>query len=162
MLRKIPDPILRQKCVHATTKLDLSNITEEMSRVRQESGGIGLAAPQIGHSVRIINIVFRGKEYTIFNPYIKHRKGAVYMLEGCLSVPDAIYRVKRPMTLTLFGEDIHGKPIKLKCKTYEESSVAEHECDHLDGILIDEKGVYFSPTKSGVDKEKDKLAWAEK
>lgn len=160
MLVKVPNPVLRQKATPVTTKLDFTHITEEMSRVRQESGGIGLAAPQIGHSVRIINIVFRGKEYTIFNPYIQHKKGAIKMFEGCLSVPDAIYRVKRPQTLTLFGEDAHGRPIKLKCKTPEEASVAEHEVDHLDGILIDKKGEYCSPTATGMAKlEKGKLAF---
>jgi len=154
VLITVPNPILRQKAVPATTKLDLSNITEEMSRVRQESGGIGLAAPQIGQSVRIINIVHRGKEYTIFNPYIQHRKGAIKMFEGCLSVPDGIYQVTRPQTLTLFGEDAHGRPIKLKCKTPEEASVAEHEVDHLNGILIDKKGVFWSPKITSIDKGK--------
>jgi peptide deformylase len=157
VLRKLPDPILRKKAVPVTTKLDLSSITEEMSRVRQENGGIGLAAPQIGQSIRIINIVYRGKEYTIFNPYIKHKKGAVKMFEGCLSVPD-IYRVTRPQTLTLFGEDAHGRPIKLKCKTYEEAAVAEHEVDHLDGILIDKKGEFCSH-KADYYEEKGKLTF---
>ena len=136
-----------------------------MSRIRQELGGAGLAAPQIGHLVRIINVVFRGKEYTVFNPYIQHKKGAVKMFEGCLSVPDAIYRVKRPITLTLFGEDAHGKPIKLKCKTPDESALMEHEVDHLNGVLIDKKGEYCSPTASGMKKleeEKGKLAFGEK
>jgi peptide deformylase len=157
MLIKLPDKRLRQKAVPATTKLDLTNITEEMSRVRQENGGIGLAAPQIGQSVRIINIVYRGKEYTIFNPYIQHKKGAVKMFEGCLSV-DGVYQVTRPQTLTLFGTDSHGRPVKLKCKTPEESSVAEHEVDHLDGILIDKKGILVSP-KVSTASEKGNLAF---
>ena len=158
MLKKVPDPILRKKAVPVTTMLDLSSITEEMSRVRQESGGIGLAAPQIGHSIRIINIVFRGKEYTIFNPYIQHKKGAIKMFEGCLSVPDGIYQVTRPQTLTLFGTDAHGKPIKLKCKYPEESATAEHEVDHLDGILIDKKGTFIS-VKAEASEDKGRLAF---
>jgi len=155
----VPNPILRQKAVPVTTKLDLTTITSELSRIRQELGGAGLAAPQIGHSVRIINVVFRGREYTIFNPYIQHRKGATKILEGCLSIPGTIYQVTRPITLTLFGEDARGNPIKLKCKTFEESAVMEHEVDHLNGILIDKRGKYFSTT--GIEK-KDKLAFGEK
>lgn len=156
----IPNPILRKRAseVSPTERLWTSHLIDEMSRVRQEGGGIGIAAPQLGESLRIINIVFRGREYTIFNPIIKHKRGAVKILEGCLSVPD-IYRVTRPMSLTLTGEDMHGNPVKLKCRDVSECAVAEHEVNHLDGILIDKIGEYFSPKFSNA---KDKLAFGEK
>ena len=136
----IPNPILRQKAKEVNpTSVNLTHLVDEMSRIRQENGGEGIAAPQLGESLRIINFMFRGREYTVFNPYIKNKKGAVQIVEGCLSIPDNIYSVKRPQALRLFGEDIHGNPIKLKADVYEAHPI-EHEVDHLDGILIDKKG----------------------
>ena len=115
MLRKIPDPILRKKSKPVDTDLDLTPLFEEMSRVRQENYGEGIAAPQIGELLRVINFVYKGKEVTVVNPTIKHKKGAVMATEGCLSIPDFVYKVKRSESLTLFGEDTHGESVKFKC-----------------------------------------------
>ena len=156
MLRKIPDPILRKKSKPVDTNLDLTPIFEEMSRVRQENYGAGIAAPQVGELLRIVNFVYKGGEVTILNPVIKHKKGAVLVDEGCLSIPDLIYRVKRPTSLTLFGEDTHGNPVKLKCDINHAHTV-EHEIDHLNGVLIDKKGTLIG-TKE--ERKVDKLAWS--
>jgi len=156
MLRKIPDPILRKKSKPVDTDLDLTPLFEEMSRVRQENYGEGIAAPQIGELLRVINFVYKGKEVTVVNPEIKHKKGAVSVIEGCLSIPDFVYRVKRSESLTLFGEDTHGKPVKFKCDMYHTHTV-EHEIDHLNGILIDKKGTLVGTKNEG---KVDKLAWA--
>ena len=156
-LKKEDDPILRQKALPVEEEEEAMEhareVAEEMSRVRQENNGIGLAAPQIGEPLRIINAVLRGREYTIINPYIKHRKGAVKVQESCLSLGNKVYEVKRPQRLTLYGEDIHGRPLKFRCRDVHETSVVEHEVDHLDGILIDEKGTYCG-TRAMDEKEK--------
>jgi len=157
MLRKIPDPILRKKSKPVDTDLDLTPLFEEMSRVRQENYGEGIAAPQIGELLRVINFVYKGKEVTVVNPEIKHKKGAVSVIEGCLSIPDFVYRVKRSESLTLFGEDTHGKPVKFKCDMYHAHTV-EHEIDHLNGILIDKKGTLVGTKNEG---KVDKLAWSD-
>jgi len=156
MLRKIPDPILRKKSKPVSTKLDLTPIFEEMSRIRQENYGVGIAAPQIGELLRIINFVYKGREVIVLNPVIKHKKGAVLVDESCLSIPNLIYSIRRPESLTLFGEDVHGEPIKFKCDIYHAHTV-EHEVDHLDGILIDVKGKLVGTKERKVDK----LAWSE-
>jgi len=156
MLRKIPDPILRKKSKPVDTDLDLTPLFEEMSRVRQENYGEGIAAPQIGELLRIINFVYKGKEVTIVNPIIKYKKGAVMATEGCLSIPDFVYKVKRSESLTLFGEDTHGNSVKFKCDVYHAHTV-EHEVDHLNGILIDIKGTLIGTKNEG---KVDKLAWA--
>lgn len=155
MLRKIPDPILRKKSKPVDTSLDLTHLFEEMSRIRQENYGIGIAAPQLGELLRIINFIYKGREVTVVNPVIKHKKGAVLVDEGCLSIPDFIYQVKRPTSLTLFGEDIHGEPIKFKCDI-NHAHIVEHEVDHLNGILIDVRGKLVGTKETEVDK----LAWA--
>jgi len=156
MLRKIPDPILRKKSKPVNTSLDLTHLFEEMSRIRQENNGAGIAAPQLGELLRIINFVYKGREVTVVNPVIKHKKGAVLIDEGCLSIPDFIYQVKRPTSLTLFGEDTHGEPVKFKCDI-NHAYIVEHEVDHLNGILIDVKGKLVG-TKE--ERKVDKLAWS--
>jgi len=137
--------------------LDLTPIFEELSRIRQENYGAGIAAPQIGELLRIINFIYKGREVTIINPIIRHKKGAVVVEEGCLSIPNLVYAVKRPESLTLFGEDVHGEHMKLKCDVYHAHTV-EHEVDHLNGILIDVKGKFIG-TKE--ERKVDKLAWSD-
>jgi peptide deformylase len=138
------------------SKSELTRVVEELSRIRQEKGGAGISAPQIGLLLRIINFVYKGREVTVVNPVIKHRKGAVLVDEGCLSIPDFIYSVKRPASLTVFGEDVHGKPVKYKCDIQHAHTV-EHEVDHLDGILIDKRGKVVGIKN---EDEKGKLAWS--
>jgi len=156
MLVTIPNPILRKKAKSVDSLLDITSIADELSRVRQENQGSGIAAPQIGESLRIINFVYRGREYTVVNPIIKNRKGAQQVVEGCLSIPNELYKVKRAQTLMLLGEDIHRKSLKLKCRE-DESPIIEHEIDHLNGVLIDEKGIFYGNKKV---EERDKVAFS--
>lgn len=153
-LISVPNPILRKKS-KVVTVLPL-DLVEELSRIRQENYAAGIAAPQIGELLRIINFVYKGGEVTVVNPVIKHKKGAVWMEEGCLSIPDFIYKVKRPESLTLLGEDTHGDLIKLRCDVFH-AYIVEHEVDHLNGILIDVKGKIIG--KKGKRKV-GKLAWS--
>jgi len=160
MLIKDPDPTLRQKALPVEEEEEAMEhareVAEEMSRVRQEHNGVGLAAPQVGELLRIITVMLRGREHTIINPHIKHRKGSIKVHESCLSLGNKVYEVKRPQRLTLYGEDIHGRPLKFRCRDVHETSVVEHEVDHLDGILIDEKGTYRGKTTA---EEKGKVAF---
>ncbi len=153
----IPNPILREKAKVVSPLDDLTPIIEVLSRIRQENNGAGIAAPQIGELLRIINFVYKGREVTVLNPMIKHKKGAVLVVEGCLSIPDLIYQVKRPTSLTLFGEDTHGNPVKLKCDI-NHAHIVEHEVNHLDGILIDKIGKYVGLKSNKLDG--GKLAWS--
>jgi len=157
MLVTVPNPILRKKARPVDSTLDITSIADKLSRIRQENQGLGVAAPQIGESLRIINFVYRGREYTVVNPIIKNRKGVQQVVEGCLSIPNELYKVKRAQTLTLLGEDIHRKSLKLKCRE-DESPIIEHEIDHLNGILIDEKGIFYGNKKV---EEHDKVAFSE-
>jgi len=126
-----------------------------MSRIRQENSGIGIAAPQVGESLCIINIVYKNKEYTIINPQIKQRKGSHFSFESCLSVPTYVYKVIRPLSLTLHGTDTRGDKIVLKCNA-DEAAMVQHECDHLRGKLISKHGIPVGKK----EENKEKLAWA--
>ncbi len=144
------------KAVDPTTT-DFTNLIEELSRIRQEKNGLGIAAPQLGASVRIINFVYRGSEYVVFNPYLKNRQGATRLIEGCLSIPGNLYKIRRSTSLTLHGIDKSGKSIKFKADITE-AHLFEHEVDHLNGILIDVKGKFFGTHNR---KEETKLAFGE-
>jgi len=127
---------------------DLKTLAEELSRVLNEKQGQGLAAPQLGELVRVFVMKYRGKDLVVVNPTLKHKKGAWKVVERCFSIPEKWYEVKRPQSMTLFGTDLDGGGIKIKCD-HILSSVVEHEVDHLSGILIDKKG-------KEVQAEKDK------
>ncbi len=86
MLVEPTSAILRQKAHAVTPEMMiqvriLEIVAEELSRVRQENNAAGIAAPQIGEPIRMINFVYRGLEHTIINPVIKHKKGSVGSLE---------------------------------------------------------------------------------
>lgn len=128
-----------------------------MSKIKQEHHAIGIAAPQLGVNLRVIVIDFRGKEIAIINPVIKGKKGRCKSIEGCLSVPDWNYEVERPESLIVTGTDMNGIKINYRC-TGTEASIIQHEVDHLDGKLINDKGKQAMPK---ISKEPDKLAWGE-
>ncbi len=135
---------------------ELKNLADELSRIRQQYNGRGISAPQVGKNVRLIIMVYKGREVVVVNPVISNRKGSQTSFEGCLSLPSAVYGVKRPQTLTVTGQDIDGNPVKYKCNDYD-APVAEHEVDHLDGILIDKRGKFVGMRE---ETPKDKLAFA--
>ena len=157
-LVSLDHPSLRKEAKEVDpTTTDFTNLIEELSRIRQEKNGLGIAAPQVGASVRIINFLYRGREYVVFNPYITNSKGSTRLVEGCLSLPGNLYKVRRSTSLTLHGLDKDGKSIKFKADITE-AHLLEHEVDHLDGILIDTKGKFFGTYTS---KEGLKLAFGE-
>jgi peptide deformylase len=156
-LVKVPNVILRHVS-RPVVDQDISELVEEMSRIRQENNGVGLAAPQVGVLLRVINIFIRGKEITIINPETTNLKGAQNVQEGCLSIPGKLYSVIRPVKITVTGTDIRGNKITIRCRA-DETPIVVHEVEHLNGILIDKYGklvATFTP------ENKDKIAFGEK
>ena len=164
-----PHPILRKKA----KEIDLKNIgaTEIQELIfamketlRNSDDGVGLAAPQIGESVRLFlvseeaeaidtrekseikNQNKNGKKekrnwnYRVFiNPIIKKFSAKkIDMAEGCLSVPEVFGLVRRPEKITAEWFDEHGKKHSRGCSKFF-ARVIQHETDHLDGILFIEK-----------------------
>ena len=99
----------------------------------------GLAAPQIGHQVRIILVHVQGAATIMINPVIAERRGKqTYSLEGCFSIPDTIKKpvpVKRSFKVCIGYYDEFGKHVSKKYKGFE-ARLIQHEIDHLDGTLI--------------------------
>ncbi len=146
MIRKIvkyPSPVLTQKAkpIPEVTE-EIRRLLDDMAETMYSADGVGLAAPQVGESVRAIVIDITGGEQSeqeglmkMVNPEIIERQGEIEYEEGCLSVPDMRVPMKR-------SERVKARYLDEKSMEHEieaEGLLAvalQHEIDHLDGALI--------------------------
>jgi peptide deformylase len=139
---KLGHPALRQ-CARPVARIDAQtpSLIERMIRIMREAHGLGLAAPQVGVSLRIL--VYDAGEgegvRVLINPKIVSMKGEqLEPPEGCLSIPGLVGRVQRAEEVRIKGFDRRLKPV-IKRVTGLEARVLQHEIDHLDGILFIDK-----------------------
>lgn len=99
--------------------------------------GIGLAAPQVGISLRVMVVDQEkgGGPRVLINPEIESRGGSVVAEEGCLSVPGVFAPVERSEWLRLVAQDDRGEPVTIDARGLL-ARVIQHEVDHLDGLLF--------------------------
>jgi peptide deformylase len=143
-----PDPVLRQRArkVRAVTK-KVQTLIDDMVETLRAAPGVGLAAPQVGVSQRVIVAEFAEesedpeappkppKLYAIVNPEIvRNSLDKESATEGCLSIPGYIGEVERASTVTIKGMNRQGDPIRIKAKGWL-ARILQHEIDHLDGVL---------------------------
>jgi len=148
-IRIIGDDILRQ----VATDVDefdekLMRLGEEMIDFMHDADGIGLAAPQVGISKRIlvtdISPIEEGEGPSVFvNPTIIESMGECTLEEGCLSIPEVREDVTRPEEILLKYQTTSGETKTEKFSGWM-ARVLQHEIDHLDGILFVD---YLSPVK---------------
>lgn len=138
-----PNSILRQKAREVELKeiknYEIKKLIFDMKETVEVENGIGLAAPQVGHSLRIIVIFLENKKIALINPQITYfslRKKKDE--EGCLSIPGKFGFVKRSKVIKVKAFDENGKKIKFKAKNLL-ARVIQHEVDHLDGVLFIDK-----------------------
>jgi len=138
-IRKYPDPVLSQKA--AKIKDPLGKEVQELianmiETLHANKNGVGLAAPQVGVSVRLCMIELEDTRYVLINPKItaKSRKKEICE-EGCLSFPGEFYPVSRCSEVQVRYIDENGKPTKTKAQGLL-ARAFQHEIDHLDGILF--------------------------
>jgi len=133
---KYPAEVLRQKAapVERVNK-ELRRLAEEMVRAMRSANGIGLAAPQLGRSVRLLISAAAGKPRAFFNPEILSAEGEQVAQEGCLSLPGLYGDVKRAAKVRVRFLDEENR---VREETFEdlEARVMQHEIDHLDGVLF--------------------------
>ncbi len=114
----------------------LHSILDDMVETLKDSGGVGLAAPQVGILRRIVVIEREdGSILELVNPEIIATEGEQTGLEGCLSLPGVWAEVTRPMTATVRAQDRNGE---FFTETADEliGRCFIHECEHLDGVLF--------------------------
>ena len=135
-IKKYPDKVLRQNCVRVDKITDEEKtLFENMLFTMRHFCGIGLAAPQIGISKRLIVASVGDVTLKLANPEIVNTSGSDIMTEGCLSIPNAEVKVKRPFIATVKGMNEKGKIVELKTNGLL-AKVLQHEIDHLKGRLI--------------------------
>jgi peptide deformylase len=149
-IKTYPEAILRTGCgLFDPEKTDVSALNrfiDEMIMMMYSSKGIGLAAPQVGVDKQIF-VADTGKgPIKIINPVIVKKQGSDKMEEGCLSVPDLSVNVKRSEKIVLKGLNEKLEPVTLELEGLM-ARVAQHEIDHLNGILIID---YLNPIKKAL------------
>ena len=137
----IPDPVLRRVAEPVAEVTDgVRQLLDDMAETMYDAPGIGLAAPQINISERLI-VMDCGPDdapelHKMINPEIIDRSDELSILEeGCLSIPDQAAEVERPATVDVRYTDINGAEQMLHCEGLLAACV-QHEIDHLNGVLF--------------------------
>ncbi|MFC1651068.1 peptide deformylase [Candidatus Latescibacterota bacterium] len=140
-IKTLGDPILKNGSEKVSDfDKDLVEIVDNMIETMYRDNGIGLAAPQVGISKKIIVVdpTFGDEENSLrnlINPEITETEDECELEEGCLSIPGVFEFVSRPEKITVKYQDIEGKEHKLEAGGLL-SRVIQHEIDHLEGILF--------------------------
>jgi peptide deformylase len=141
----LPQPILRQK-THKVVYFGagFQTLVEDMIETMRQAPGVGLAAPQVDESIRLIVVEFGDEEdeeippklYVIANPEITRSSTETLVgTEGCLSIPGIQGDVERFEAVTVKGLNRQGRPMTVKAKGWL-ARIFQHEIDHLDGTLF--------------------------
>jgi peptide deformylase len=137
-VRKYGDPTLRRRAepVGEVTS-QIRAIIADMTETMYDEVGIGLAAPQVGISLRLIVVADdEGRSVqALLNPTITDRGGEATAEEGCLSIPGVFAPVTRAAWVKVEARSVDGKPVTIDARGLR-ARVLQHEIDHLDGVLF--------------------------
>jgi len=151
----LPDPVLRRRA-RPVTKFDknLQTLIDDMIETMRNAPGVGLAAPQVGVSERVIVVEYaepeeveEGEEpkevepklYVMVNPEIvKASPETIVSVEGCLSIPTLVGEVERAHEVRLKGLNRRGQPMKLKAEGWL-ARIFQHEIDHINGVVFTDR-----------------------
>ena len=142
-IRHYPDPVLAQKAQPvAEITPEISQLIADMVQTMYESEGVGLAAPQVGQSLRIITLDETGPKerkapMVLVNPVFGECTGLKESEESCLSLPTFSCKVKRYENVCVTGMNEKGEPVEIKAEGLL-AVILQHEIDHLEGkTLVD-------------------------
>jgi peptide deformylase len=141
----LPQAILRHKA-HKVNDFGpgFQTLVDDMVETMRQAPGVGLAAPQVDESIRLLVVEYGDEEneetpaklYVIANPEItRPSQETLIGTEGCLSIPGIQGDVERFVAVTVKGFNRHGRPMTVKAKGWL-ARIFQHEIDHLDGILF--------------------------
>ena len=136
-IEKAGSPVLK-KISEPVKKIDgkLRELLDDMAETMYKYDGIGLAAPQIGQSIRAVVIdVGKGRLLELINPEILEKEGSCMDSEGCLSVPGIFGDVERAEKVKVEYTTRYGKRRKMEADALLARCI-QHELDHLNGILF--------------------------
>ena len=146
----LPEPVLRRKA-RAVTTFDkkLQMLIDDMIETMRAAPGVGLAAPQVGISERVIVVEYyeneeaeqaeeeaKKKVWAMVNPEIvKNSEQTVMGVEGCLSIPNLVGEVERHEAIQIKALNRRGQPMRLKAQGWL-ARIFQHEIDHLNGVVF--------------------------
>lgn len=152
----LPEPVLYRKA-RPVTKFDknLQTLIDDMIDTMRDAPGVGLAAPQVGISERLIVVEYaeepeeeteaeeekevKPKLYVMINPEIvKTSEETVMGVEGCLSIPGLVGEVERFEEIQVKGLNRRGQPMKVKAKGWL-ARIFQHEIDHINGVVFTQR-----------------------
>lgn len=140
VLRKKSEPI-------AEVTPELVELARNMLETMYEANGVGLAAPQVGKNIRLVVIDLSKEEdernpIILFNPEVEPEEGENPLEtdeEGCLSVPDIWAKISRPSRVRLSYTNEKGERVEMQKVTGKLARCAQHELDHLNGVLFTDR-----------------------
>lgn len=138
---KYPDPVLARKAepIDAITP-EIRQLAADMAETMYANQGVGLAAPQVGRSLRLVVIDISGPEkreelLSLVNPVVTTASGVQDDEEGCLSVRNYRTNVRRAANVTVTAQDLDGQALTIEADGLL-AVCLQHEIDHLDGVLF--------------------------
>ena len=136
-LRFFGDQVLRRVATPITEiDGDIAELANRMLATMAEAEGVGLAAPQVGRTVRMFTHALQDEApMVLINPEIIEVRGEWVYKEGCLSIPGLYYELVRPGEVHLRAWSLQGEELSIECDDLL-ARVLQHELDHLDGILM--------------------------
>jgi len=135
-VRLFGDPVLTTPAAEVTTfDKELRQLVADLTITMQEAPGVGLAAPQIGVSLRVFTYDVDDEIGHLINPVLDLSEEIQDGPEGCLSLPGLTFDTKRSMSVVAKGMNMYGEPVTI-IGTELLSRCVQHETDHLDGVLF--------------------------
>ncbi len=153
---KFPAPALRRKA-EAVEEVDqeIKNLAADMIETMRAAPGVGLAAPQVGVSRRLVVVDPSAGEdpemlKVLINPVVVLSEGSIVAEEGCLSLPEVQEEVERPEKIAVEALSLDGRSMRIEANGLF-ARILQHEIDHLDGVLIIDR---IGPVKRDLIKRK--------
>ncbi len=135
-IRIFGDPVLRTPAAEVVDfDKELRKLVADLTDTMQEAPGVGLAAPQLGVSLRVFTYWVDDDLGHVVNPTLDLSEDLQIGEEGCLSLPGLSFDTPRSMSLVAKGFNMYGEPIELVGSDLLARCV-QHETDHLDGIIF--------------------------
>ena len=138
-IRVYPDPVLRTPAA-TVDHIDagIHRLVDDMLETMYQAPGVGLAAPQIGVSLRVVVWDIGEGPHALVNPVLLETRGDWTFDEGCLSVPDRYWPIARPGFARAGGIDLDGREVEYSGEELL-GRVLQHEIDHIEGMLLLER-----------------------
>ena len=114
---------------------EIQRLVEDMLTTLQAANGLGLAAPQVGESLRLLVAKVEARTVVLVDPELIRAEGKEIATEACLSIPGVVAEVRRSAVVTIRGKNRRGRKVTIVADKLL-GRVLQHELDHLDGILF--------------------------